>query len=576
MLIAIGCLLVSAALPLMTTSGGGDWNRPVTGLAVQASPRMAFNIEQPVVLSRTPFLELERGKFSVQAGADGTADRRLVLEGAVLRLDAGRGADLMTTDVLSPLMMQLAGLGMDRILVRGATVRFSEQETGRVGPIDADLDLSARGPTTARGVAIFHGDALSFDIVAGRDAPLDGEARVGAARRPVTVSVKGENLGDVRFDGELSSRSGLAGDIEARLASPAALMRWLGAPVRQAAALRNVAMSGRARWVDGIFDLQDARVTLDGQRPATGALRVRHRAGRPIIEGTLAFAVLDLARLTAADDGAPPQPAAPPGPFGHTPSPLRPLMAASIRDLPAYLDVDADLRLSAATVLLRNGVRGRGAATITIDRGQLAAEFADIEWAGNKGRLHVEAGGQSWRPAFVVRGRVELLQAQDALAPVLPHGFIVGPATVTFDLRGRGDGADLMPGPMIGKVGVIAGAGARSAFDAFKIVERVAAKPTRDSALLSNAPQAMEAMDLRLQLTERSITVESGQLRSAGGTARLTGEIDRASSALDLVLVRTARARAPSRGNVPADTAEQSFALTGTWSAGNAMRLALP
>ncbi len=585
---------------MLPIPSGADWSKPGSGGAVQASARMVFNIEQPVVLSRTPFIELERGRFSVQAGADGTADRRLVLEGAVLRLEAGRVATLLPMDdALSPLMAQLATLGMDRVLIRGATVRVSADPNGRVGPIDADVDLTSRGQIALRGVAIFHGDALSFEVTAGRDPEVDGNPRGANQMRPVSAAIKGENLGEVVFEGELSSRGGLAGNVDARLASPAALMRWLGTPVRQAAALRNVSLSGRVRWLDGMLDLQqDARLILDGQRPASGALRLRYRNGRPIIEGTLAFASLDLTRLGAGDEATagPSAPQSPSQPSAGQPSagqpsagqpsagqpsggqggPFRALLAALTRDLPAYLDIDADLRVSATTIMLRGGVRGRGAATITVDSGLLSAELADVEWAGNKARLHIDAGGQSWRPTFGVRGRVDLLQAQDVLTPLLGQGLVIGPASLTLDLQGRGEGPNLLPGAMTGKVSVVAVPGTRSLLDPFKVTERTVAKPIREVPLLLGTAQAIEALDLRLFLGERAILVEQSQMRTAGGTARLSGQIDRSSAALDLLVSRSVRPRAAARSGAAPETAEQTFAITGSWAAPSVVQVAPP
>lgn len=575
MLAAIAGMLILAIVPLVPIPGGSDWSKPVTGGAVQASPRMVFNIEQPVVLARTPFLELERGKFSLQAGADGTGERRLVLEGATLRLDAGPGQDAPNRpDIFSPLMTQLAALGMDRVLIRGAMLRYSADPNARVGPIDAELDLANRGQMTLRGVVIFHGDAVSFEASAGQDTEANSDGgRNLASRRRASFSAKGENLGDVRFEGELSNRNGLTGDIEAKLASPAALMRWLGAPVRQAAALRNVSISGRARWLDGMFDLQDARLTLDGQRPAMGALRLRYRNARPIIEGTLAFATLDLTRLGATEDVATGQASQSPSAID---GPLRAMLAALTRDLPAYLDIDADLRISATTVLLRSGIRGRGAATITVDRGLLTAELAEVEWAGNKARLHIDAGGQSWRPAFNVRGRVDLAQAQDHLTPLFGQGLVIGPASVTLDLQGRGDGPNLLPGVMTGKITVGSTVGARSQLDPFKVTERTAARPARENPLVLSAGQAVEAIDLRLLLTDRMIVFEPSQIKTGTGIARISGKIDRSSLALDLVLSRSVRPRTAPRGGVAPESTEQSFGITGSWNAPNVTRLALP
>lgn len=587
MLVAIACVLTLTVVPMIPLPARTDPGKPATDATVQAAPRLAFNIEQPVVLSRTPYLELERGKFSVQSVADGAPDRSVVLQNARFRLDPTRGSDTSSAhDVLSPLMQQLASLGMDRILIRSAMVRFADSATGEIGPIDADVDLADRAQISLRGVAIFHGDALSFEATAGRESDVEGDTRLGSGRRQVTAAVKGEHLGEVRIDGELSSHKGLAGDVEARLTSPASLMRWLGAPVRQASALRNIVLGGRARWLDGMFDLQDARVTLDGQKPATGALRVRFRAGRPIVEGTLAFATLDLTRLGAAtEDGAatsqangqqPQTGSAQAIPLPAIGNPLRTVLATVTRDLPAYLDLDADLRLSAGSVNLRGGVRGRGAATITIDRRQLAAEFAEVEWAGNKARLHLEASGQNWLPTFSVRGRIDLLQAQDLVAPLVGHPIVTGPAVLTLDLRGRGDGPDLMPGTMSGRLSVVAGAAARSPLDPMKIAERATGRPAREAQLLQSAQLTIESLDLRLMLQDKVVRIDQSLLKTAAGQVRLAGQVDRASAAIDLTLTRATRARATGKVGEQPDAPEESFGVTGTWTAPIVTRLQVP
>lgn len=567
MLFAIGALLLLSLAPLLPGRVAGTVDTPAS-IAVQAAPRMMFNIEQPVTLSRSPFLQLERGRFSVTATAEAAAERRLILEGATLRLDVlaaevSAGTDTYGPEALSPLMTQLAALGLDKLTLRGASLQVTGANAPTmIGPIDAEIELGTKGQIAVRGLAVHHGEALVVDMQIGNDAaagqlPSMQSPTTASARRPLALMLKGETLGEVRFDGTMSGHRGLAlsGGVIARLASPAALSRWLGAPVRHASALRNIALAGQARWADGILDLQDARVTLDGQKPAAGVLRARFRGARPIVEGTLAFTALDLSKVGATEDLA---------------ASWTSLAATLARDLPAYLDVDADMRLSATSVLLPNGARGKGAATVTIDKGTLVAELADAEWNGNTARLHIDADSRAWWPTFAVRGRADLLQVQDATAALTGHAMLSGPATILFDLKGRGEPFATAPPVLAGKVSVSATAGARSLFDPFKVSDRPLPTPRTGHPLLQATAIPVDAVELRLSLNDRYLVVDQSTFKTAGGTATVVGRIDRSNAALELLLVRSpaagSRSRSPLRSSEqPLDLSDQMFAVTGTW-----------
>ena len=574
MLIAIASLLLLSLAPLVPAHFGGGETAVVP--AVQAAPRMTFNIEQAVTLSRSPLLQLERGRFSVSGPTEPASERRLSLDGATFRLDTASpdvalAGDNYGPEALSPLMTQLAALGHGKVALRSAFLRVTGVNPPiTLGPIDAEVEFGAKGQVVVRGVAIYHGEALVIDALldGGFDAgPSLGLPSTGSPppTRSLALVLKGETLGDVRIDGAISGHRGLAlsGAMVARLASPAALSRWLGAPVRHASALRNIALSGQARWADGILDLQDARVILDGQRPASGVLRVRYRGGRPIVEGTLAFAALDVSKVGASEEQA---------------ASWVSLGATLTRDLPAYLEFDADLRLSAATVLLPNGGKGRGAAAVTIDKGILVAELADAEWNGNKARIHVDADSRALWPTFAVRGRADVLQIQDAFNVLTSYGLLAGPANVVFDLKGRSEPFAAAPPVLTGKIVLGGTASTRSLFDPLKVAERSVPPARQGHPLLQSAPVPLEAVDLRLSLTDRHVVVDQGTFKTAGGTANLSGRIDRSTAALDLRLVRSLGASARARSTLrttetTADSGDQIFSISGAWQSPLVVRM---
>jgi len=567
LLATLACLLLALLTPTLLSRRALD--EPFSGYSVMASPRDMHVIVAPLRLSSTPGLVLSRGTLYADGNAAaGTPISRFVLDGPVLHLDAsgpraadtspsdGSYADLgsaIVTGAIAPLLVeQLAAMGYETLTVRRGTlyVVASDGSSETIGDIQAELSGRRKGQVTARGSFALRGQRIAFDAAV--TLPADKRA---PARWPAKFLLKGDLL-EASFDGHLDVAADLQLAGSAELSSPSLrrLARWLGVPVPSAEGLNASSIRGQINWARRILAVEDAKVSLDGNEGA-GALVLNMTGERPLIDGTLAFAALDLTPYAEAV---------------RSQSFLfdRQTATWSAFDLsfPLIRHVDADLRISAPKVALKGYGLGRGAATITVRSGRLLADIAELELLSGKASAQITANTQDLLPRYTLRGKLEGFEAGPAAAALFGAPVLTGRSTLTLDVQSAGQTPAELWRRLSGKAALSVADGGRLAFDA-KALRAAARESGRPPGwgTLAKGQTVVEHMQARGLLREGVLTAELAQARAGQLAIAAAGRVDLAERTLDLQLF--AKANPPAdRPLKTADLVDADLvSVTGSW-----------
>ncbi len=337
--------------------------------------------------------------------------------------------------------LQLAFAGdvlLGEFLIENGAVIYEDRKTGETERLDSvNLAVgwtSVRRPFAIEGSGIWRGEEVifsaaleaPFDFVNGRASPV--EVRVEAA--PVTMAFSGV------ADDYPSSR--LAGPLTLSTTSLRRFAAWLGSPIGPGSTLGPATLSGAAVFRAGILAVDSAQLTLDGNS-ASGALTVAVKQ-RPEIEGTLAFAQLDLTPY-----------------FSGLSRAFR--TAESWRDIRLetdwFRDLAADVRLSADSAELGGFRFGTTAAALSMRDARLELGLARAEVNGGilAGDLAIEAAEGS-DASFEAQFRATDVNLAE-LAPLLGSPAPVsGVASAMIDVDSRGGSLGAVVDALAGSAGL--------------------------------------------------------------------------------------------------------------------------
>ncbi len=358
--------------------------------ALSQGVRGAVRIEGPVSLSLLPKTRLIADEVWLEPGDGGTvAVRRLVAEldpvkalfgsAAIehLRLDtprfeppAGAGPALLDRpleglEAAAAALTVLDDVGEIEIL-------NGSLPAGRGGIAQADLTLSGGRFSTAadiEGSFLWNGERTSLEasIERAHDGAVILEGRLESAA--LTASLTGRTLAgpDLRFEGAVS----LAAPSLKRVAA------WVGHAGPPFPEVGPVSLDASLRLDAASASLPDAKLLLAGSRGHGALVLVRDGPagvpGRPRLDGSLAFADLDLRTLVGAL--APP----PAGPAGLD----RPIAVG-------FLGLaDLDLRVSAQDADLGPAPVSDIAATLHLERGVATLDLGDAALLGGRARARL-------------------------------------------------------------------------------------------------------------------------------------------------------------------------------------------
>ncbi|MEZ5844940.1 MAG: AsmA-like C-terminal region-containing protein [Hyphomicrobiaceae bacterium] len=423
---------------------------------------------------------------------------RLEITRGAIRIGAATAPKAVTTTEASvpPIVRQLRALAFEQLTIRDSSIELRLPD-GRLEQLNAtNIVVTPRrgNQLAAAGVANWRGRKVDIDALIGAAQGADGD-------RQLRISLKSALI-ETSFEGRLSRNGRLAlnGQSQSFIADLRTFARDLGIGWQPGAGLRDVKVTGKLNWVDSTIAFDTAKVELDGQH-AEGALAIRTGGRRPLVSGTLDFAMLDLARyLAPAKAEATPAAA---DPSSWSASALWSQLEALLR-LPVAQTLDTDLRVSAKELRFATRRFGRAAASLALRRGQLVAQIAELEVGQGTGSGQITGNFNALYPRFALLGRLEKVDVAEIASSLLPRRPLHGTGTVVFDLKSEGATIDELMRRLGGTLEIDMEPGARLSLDLSQLWSAPTGLDTSAQALLlrsaMRATTALEALEARCSI----------------------------------------------------------------------------
>ncbi len=525
---------------------GGRQGEPIPGSTVRAESRDLVAITSPVTLSVAPAVTLDRGAVSL---ATGSADESSV--GAVVRaLVLGRGVDLILDDARftvdrantqadekpvetsESLSEALASVVSTLTDFRFRTLRLSDAtlvlltgdgERETFSRIDADLAKDRSGLVTAKGRLAYRGEPLDFDL-AFTPPPQDVAEPVD-----VRVNVRGKYLSLV-FNGRMppGERSRIvAENAELSVSDVRGTASWLGASWPAGPGLGPFSAKGELTVDQRALSFANAKITLDGNA-ASGTLALMYTGERPSIEGTLAFATFDIAPYATS---------ARPTAMARATGWLSSLGIPGLADSSLVNELDADLRISAASVTNEQTKLGRAAASLTVKGGKLYGEIVDLaldQGGGGEAQVTVDMTGPD--PRYTARA--ELSDIDFATLPRLASGppVLEGIGALKLELAAEGASETALIRSIAGTMSVEMREAGRFGIDVDALPSVAGPPPAEGWGAAASGTTAISGLSARFKALGGVFAADSVEARVGSRSARLIGSADLDSAAVDFVL----------------------------------------
>jgi AsmA-like C-terminal region len=558
-LAVLACLVFAVLAPMYFAERARD--DTFAGSAVLASPRDLHVITVPVRLSSAPDLMLNRAViYDYDLMAPPGATSQVLLDGPVLTLNAAglraSGAtDPDPTAAAEPLphiIQQISALGFDLIAIRRGTLHITmlDGSVETLTDIQAEVKKTRRGQIASLGSFTMRGQRLAFDATFGQPDKKQPQ------RWPLQVSFRG-NLLQGTFEGQadLSEDVQLAGKTELAIPSLRRIGRWFGLPLYVTEGFNAATIKGDLAWARRSLAFEKAHIVVDGNE-GNGGVVLNLAGERPRLEATLDFAGLN---LTPYLDAMRTQL------FGFE----LPVTwgAAFDASLPMIRYLDADMRISANRVTLKDYAFGQGGATITAQSGKLHADIAELEVPGG-GTLtaQVTAIMTEAAPRYAVRAKAENLEMGPASASFLGSPALTGRAGLTFDLTSTGYSLTELARRLSGKAALSMPEGGRVALD-LRAVRQAAKAGHRGWVGLAKSHTNVERLEARSLIIDGVAFAEDIQARAGTLALALAGRFGLVDGNMDARLLLKSDAP-PDGSQKPADSANvanEAVTLRGPW-----------
>ncbi len=561
--LALGaCLLFAVLAPMYFAERATD--DTFAGSAVLASPRDLHVITAPVRLSRAPDLTLARAVVYDygQSAPRGTASQ-VLLEGPVFTLNAAgthavataepeeaSGGDL---EQLPPLIQRIGSLGFDLVAIRRGTLHITmlDGSVETLTDIQAEVNKTRRGQIASLGSFTLRGLRLAFDATFGQPDKKQPQ------RWPLQISFKGSLLHGT-FDGfaDLGEDLQLAGQTELVVSSLRRVGRWFGLPLYLTEGFNATTVKGDLAWARRSLAFEKARIAVDDNE-GNGRVVLNLAGERPRLEATLDFAHLN---LTPYLDATRTQF------FGFE---LPVTWGASFdASLPMIRHLDADARISAKRVTLKDDVFGQGGATITAQAGKLHADIAELELpSGGTLTAQVTAIMTEAAPRYALRAKIENMEMAPASTRLLGRPALAGRASLTLDLTSTGYSLTELTRRLSGKAALSMPEGGRVALD-LNAVRRAAKAGARGWASLTKSHTSVERLEARSLIIDGVAFAEDIQARAGDLALTLGGRFGLVDGNMDarLTLKSGLKPAAASDASAkPTGGASEAITLRGPW-----------
>jgi hypothetical protein len=503
--------LVGLAFPLIYALV----DRP--GAEVQASPRDVFTVTAPVALAFGVTLQnatlsltdrLTEGSSVESVLAGGRAN--IAIDGGHLRFDS-REAASVTTEYPPPFVAALAGGQFETLKLRRSTfaVVLSENRVETLTNVVADVINRRRSGLSIQGTGEIRGLPHTFDIQLGAPSEKRLPTRISAR-----IGLKGGLLTGT-FDGRLAVGEplNLQGLADVQLVELRRVAQAFGLDVADGPALGGLRAKGRLDWNRTMLAFDRASFQSDAGE-AAGTLALDLESRRPLVTGTLAFGALDLTRSAEA--------------LTRSSETFWTEWTGAARTyLPVSRDLDLDVRLSAASVRLGPLALGTTAATLTMNKGRLSAELAEVEVAGGRGAAQATVDLTVPTPRMTWRTKLKDIDAAKASTWFLGLPVVTGPASIQADLSAEGVEANQLRETVRGTVSVRLSEGGRIGLDLKGLVAAATAGAGPwDAAARAQTP--VDTFDAKFYVAGPVLsTIEALVARSGDTRYEVTGQVDR-------------------------------------------------
>src|SRR6056297_223659 len=373
MIIAISFwLVVGIVTPLILGFDGDQFQ--IDSAGVVAAPHDKYQITNTLLIERSSGLTVSGGSIALMAAKDIIK----TAEAAATHLAAGT-ADLLLSDVeigvgrpdrlfadgvpsvAAPLAAALQEGRYRRLHMKNSTlvVTMPDGHRERVTRATVGIVPSANGAVQAKGEGFWRGLRSKFILVS---RPIDESGML-------RLSLKFKStLLDFTYDGTLSLEKSpeLAGASTINLRNTDRLASALGTTWPISTAVQNVSIEGPLRWSGSTLAFDRASVTV-GNSTGEGTVSLKTEDEEALITSTLAFQKLDVAPYLPANVA---------GRRAIVWNWWNKLVSTLAR--PAGAHINADIRISAKSMLVGKTVLGPAAASIAMNDGRFTADIAEV------------------------------------------------------------------------------------------------------------------------------------------------------------------------------------------------------
>lgn len=357
-------------------------------------------------------LTLVRPQVVLGTGADGEPD--WVPDGGAL-------GDLWARRRLAP---EMEGARVGAIRIEDGAIEHVDERSGatvRATAVNGSITWPALNtPFKAAASLVWNGEIVSVALEAA--SPLDYLAG-GTTRVRLAID---SGLLRAGLDGRAGAGtdSDFDGSVALSSSSVRAALRWLGYPGAAVPVPAELSATGKLRLVGRAASLSELTLALDGSVAEGGMRLLLGDDGRPDVQGTLAFDVLDLDRYRA-----PARPDGAPGTPGWLDQPI------TISDLD---QVSADVRISARVVRFGSIEFGEVAGTVSVRSGAIDIGIGDAALFGGRGLGSLTLAPVPEGTSFRLSAKLERTEMSRLLGQTVGIDRIDGIGNLTASLGGAG------------------------------------------------------------------------------------------------------------------------------------------
>lgn len=542
----VSCVALGLSAPLVLHFDSSEFK--LSNVSVFAAPRDGHDIAGPVEIVPALHIRLDSGTIAVASapGADGESaalsddgSGHLIIDSAVFQVGGSKTTE--TGDPAgeaAPLIGALRALNFESLAIRRSTIKVVLPD-GRIEllkDVTAEVLTNRRTSVVMRGNGSLRGQNVSFDLSTA--AVID---KKNASRVPLKLRLKSPLL-EIAFDGRIGASDALhmQGRIELSMGNVRQTARWLGAPWPPGSGLQDVSVTGEFDWQGQALSFDRATFKMDGNQ-AAGTLALSFAGPRPALTGTLALQSLDLT------------PYVPENTDDQISSLLEWARSNEGRlSAPMGKYLDADIRVSAAQMLVGGVEFGRFAASLSLKQSRLLADIAEIGFDSGRASGQLSADFSGDQPQFALRGRLEEMDASRASTAILGYSAVQGLSTITVDVAAAGDSTSELLNDVRGKITLSLQESGKLGIDVKSLLAAAQKGNVEGWETATSGQTSVDDLEAKLRVDKGIVASELVEATAGDSLLRAIGTISLRSRQMDLRVLLDAVPEA-AKSDVPGD-----------------------